>query len=73
MHDTNDSLVGWMIAGGARCDEPDPRTLAHLVALRKVRRGAHRTSPLAWLAARLRVSPKSPAATDPTMSCGGAA
>jgi hypothetical protein len=61
MHDRyerNDSLVSWMIAGGPRFDEPDPRRLLHLVALRDARRESSRESsrsisPLAWLTARL--------------------
>ena len=35
----NDSFVTWMIAGGARLDDPDARNLEHLVALRESRRG----------------------------------
>jgi len=55
----NDSLVGWMIAGGARYDEPDTRYIEHLIALRDAKRDAgrsragHAFSPLAWLTARL--------------------
>jgi hypothetical protein len=53
-YDRNDSLVSWMIAGGARLDEPDPRHLSHLVALRDARRESRRSlSPVAWLTARL--------------------
>jgi len=57
MHDRyerNDSLASWMIAGGARLDEPDARHLSHLVALRNAKRESSRSiSPLAWLTARL--------------------
>ena len=52
--ETNDSLVSWMIAGGARLDEPNARRIGHLVALRDAKREmARATSPLAWLTARL--------------------
>jgi hypothetical protein len=52
-YERNDSFAGWMIAGGARLDEPDPRHIEHLVALRDASRETHRlVSPLAWLAAR---------------------
>lgn len=52
--DRNDSLVSWMIAGGARLDEPDPRHLSHMVALRDAKREARSLfSPVAWLTARL--------------------
>ena len=39
-----DSFASWMIAGGARLNDrdPDPRQLAHLVALREAKRQANR-------------------------------
>jgi hypothetical protein len=50
--DQNDSLVSWMIAGGARLDEPDQRRLGHLVALRDAQRETtHSTSVFARLTA----------------------
>jgi hypothetical protein len=74
MNHASESFASWMIAGGARYDQPDPRTLEHLIALRDARRAAgrdaRRLSPLARLMAYLRVSPGSPAATDPmTNAC----
>lgn len=70
MYDTNDSVVSWMIAGGARYDEPDPRHLAHLVALRDAKRDAGPSvSPLAWLAARLGVRSSEPTPISSTTSC----
>ena len=62
-HDRNDSLVSWMIAGGARLDEPDPRHLSHLVALRDAKRESSRSiSPFAWLTAR--IAPKATVAAS---------
>jgi hypothetical protein len=50
--DQNDSLVSWMIAGGARLDGRDARHIGHLVALRDARRESARSlSPLARLTA----------------------
>jgi hypothetical protein len=66
-------LFTWMMAGGARRDDPDPRTLAHLVALREAKREVtrddSRTSPLAWLAERLGLGPQTHTAPDPTTQC----
>jgi len=39
-YEKNVSFASWMIAGGARLDEPDPRELAHRVALRDAKRDA---------------------------------
>lgn len=69
MYDSNDPFVSWMIAGGARLNDPDPRTLSHLVALRDSRRDDSRTSPFAWLVKRLGVGPRARAATDPMTQC----
>jgi hypothetical protein len=56
--DQNDSLVSWMIAGGARLDEPNTRRLRHLVALRDAQRETARsTSPFARLTAWFGVRP----------------
>jgi hypothetical protein len=60
----NDSVVSWMIAGGARFDPPDTRYLQHLFALRDANRAAGRSfSPFAWLTARM--APKVTAAGSP--------
>ena len=76
-YDRNDSLVSWMIAGGARLDEPDARHLSHLVALRDARLGASPiTSPIAWLAARFgarsAATGAAAAATSTTTCCSPA-
>lgn len=63
-----DSTIAWMIAGGARLDDPDPRNLEHVLALREAKRGGIRTSPLAWLATRLGYRPAH-TAPDPMTSC----
>ena len=63
----NDSLLSWMIAGGARLDEPNARRLGHLVAIRDARReSGQTTSPLAWLTARL--APKATVAASAVVS-----
>lgn len=72
MYDRNDSLVSWMIAGGARFDEPDPRHLSHLVALRDARRESIRSiGPIAWLTARLagRSAPAAATAVTSSTAC----
>jgi hypothetical protein len=69
MGDSNDGFVSWMIAGGARLDQPDPRNLAHLVALRDAQREDRRASPFAWLVERLGVATQTRAATDPMTQC----
>ncbi len=70
MDQASESFASWMIAGGARYDQPDPRRLEHLIALRDASRDAHRRTPLARLATYLRVALRSPAATDPmTRAC----
>ncbi len=73
MNKASESFASWMIAGGARYDQPDPRTLEHLIALRDARRDAreaHRPTPLARLTAHFRAALRSPAATDPmTRAC----
>ena len=67
--DQNDSLVSWMIAGGARINEPDERRVGHLVALRDAKREMGRSvSPLAWLTARM-----APKATVAASASGTAA
>ena len=64
-YESNDSLVSWMIAGGARIDEPDPRHLLHLVALRDARRESIRSiGPIAWLTARFGTSSSAAAAAS---------
>jgi hypothetical protein len=72
MHDRlerNDSLVSWMIAGGARLDEPNPRHLAHLIALRDAQRETNRgASPLAWLTSLFRPTTVVATATGPATS-----
>ncbi len=72
MTNASESFASWMIAGGARYDAPDPRTLEHLIALRDARRNggrdARRPTPLARLATYLRVALRSSAATDPMTS-----
>jgi len=72
MYDKYDPVVSWMIAGGARYDEPDPRHLSHLVALRDARRDSSRSiSPLAWLTTRLGArSAAAAAATAPISATG---
>lgn len=58
MLDKNDSLVSWMIAGGARLDEPDTRRLGHLVAIRDAKRESARSiSPLARFTAWFGIRP----------------
>jgi hypothetical protein len=65
----NDSLVSWMIAGGARLDEPDPRHLAHLMALRDAKRESHGApSPFAWLTSLFRPTTIPATATGPATS-----
>jgi hypothetical protein len=65
----NDSLASWMIAGGARLDQPDARHIGHLVALRDARRETAQTiSPLAWLTARL--APKATVAASAVVASG---
>jgi hypothetical protein len=68
MNQASESFASWMIAGGARYDRPDPRTLEHLMALRDARRDARRPTPLARLTAHFRAALRSPAATDPMTS-----
>ena len=38
-----ETFASWMIASGARLDQPDPRRLSHLVALRDARRETARS------------------------------
>jgi hypothetical protein len=76
-YDRHDSLVSWMIAGGAPYDEPDARHLSHLVALRDAQRETGRSaSPLARLSAWFGVRPAVTAAagttTDITSCCAPA-
>ena len=63
-----DFTISWMIAGGARLDDPDPRNLEHVMALREVKRGGIRNSSLTRLAERLG-NPPARAALDPVTSC----
>jgi hypothetical protein len=73
MYDAYNSVVSWMIAGGARIDEPDTRYLEHEQALREARRSAGRSlAPFAWISERLRARTPTRAACDP-MTCSAAA
>ena len=65
----NDSFVNWMIAGGARLDDPDVRNLEHLVALRESRRNDGGPSPLVRLTERLGFARQARPATDPMTVC----
>ena len=73
MNQASESFASWMIAGGTRHDQPDPRTLGDLIALRDARRDArdaHRPTTLARLKAQFRAAMPSPAAIDPmTRAC----
>lgn len=73
MNYASESFADWKIAGGARHDQPDPRTLEHLIALRDARRDgrdAHQPRPLARVTAHFRAALRSPAAPDPlTIAC----
>ena len=61
----NDSLVSWMIAGGARLAEPDTRRIGHLVALRDARRDSARSaSPFSRLTAWIGIRPAVTAAAS---------
>jgi hypothetical protein len=63
--ETNDSLVSWMIAGGARLDAPDARHIGHLVALRDARRESARSlSPFGRLTAWFGMRPSITAAAS---------
>lgn len=73
MYDTYNSVVSWMIAGGARIDEPDTRHLEHKRALREAKRSAGGPfAPFAWISERLRTKAAATAACDP-LTCGAAA
>ncbi|MEX1169654.1 MAG: hypothetical protein WEE50_05885 [Chloroflexota bacterium] len=74
MYDAYNSVVSWMIAGGARIDEPDARNLEHLMALREAKRStSRRLAPFAWISERFssRITPVR-AECDP-LSCSVAA
>ena len=62
--DQNASLVSWMIAGGARLDEPDARHIGHLVAIRDAKRDAGSTSVVARLTAWFGIRPSVTAAAS---------
>jgi hypothetical protein len=73
MYDAYNSVVSWMIAGGARIDEPDARNLKHLMALREAKRSASRPlAPFAWIRERLGTKAEATAACDP-LTCSAAA
>lgn len=73
MYDAYNSVVSWMIAGGARIDEPDARNLEHLMALRETKRStSRRLAPLAWISERLGAGAQSRVECDP-LSCSVAA
>ncbi len=63
-----DLFASWMI-GGSRLDIPEPRQLAHLVALREAKRLDSRTSPFARLAERVRFAQQARPATDAMTIC----
>ena len=74
--DQNESLVSWMIAGGARLDQPEARHVSHLVALRDAARDADHVSPFArltaWFGAGPRVAGVAVASSDVTACCSPA-
>lgn len=72
MYDAYNSVVSWMIAGGARIDEPDTRYLEHERALREAKRSAGRPlAPFAWIGERL--GTKAPANACDPLTCSAAA
>jgi len=73
MYDAYNSVVSWMIAGGARIDEPDTRFIEHERALRDATRSARRPlAPFAWIGERLGATTPTRAACDPS-TCSAAA
>lgn len=73
MYDAYDTVVSWMIAGGARIDEPDTRYLEHEMALREATRSKRRPiAPFAWISERLAAKAPATAACDP-VTCSAAA
>lgn len=72
MYDAYNSVVSWMIAGGARIDEPDTRYLAHERALREAKRSAGGPlAPFAWISEHL--GAKAPASVCDPLTCSAAA
>ena len=73
-YERNESFASWMIAGGARINEPDQRHVSHLVALRDAKRETGRQgSPLtrltAWFSARPAVAAAATSTTTNTACC----
>jgi hypothetical protein len=73
VYDAYSSFLSWMIAGGARIDEPDARNLEHLMALREAKRStSRRLAPLAWISERLGAGAQ-PNVECNSMNCAAAA
>jgi hypothetical protein len=72
VYDAYNSVVSWMIAGGARIDERDIRFIEHERALRDATRSARRPLALfAWIGERLGATAPTRAACDP-LTCSAA-
>jgi len=73
VYDAYNSVLSWMIAGGARIDEADARNLEHLRALREAKRSASRPlAPFAWIRERLGTRAQPNVECD-SMNCAAAA
>ena len=70
MYDPYDYVFSWQM----RRPDPDPRELAHVLALREARRLASPSrSPLAWLSERLSIRSEARTETCSMTTCGTAA